>query len=80
MTLTDRETFIVLFLHAIHSDDNNKAAMIKLEKYSKILGLQINDNESIELMQELDVIMLDIIDLEASHMKHLKRIRDGLKN
>lgn len=80
MTLTDRETFIVLFLHAIHSQDDNKQAMIKLEKYSKILGLDINDNESIQLMQELDVIMLDIIDLEASHLKYLQKIRSNLKN
>ena len=54
--------------------------MIKLEKYSKILGLDINDNESIQLMQELDEIMLDIIDLEASHLKHLKKISKELKN
>ena len=80
MTLTARESFIVLFLHAIHSNEDNKQAMIKLEKYSKILGLDINDNESIQLMQELDEIMLDIIDLEASHLKHLKKIQENLKN
>ena len=80
MTLSDREKYIVLFLHAIHSDDKNNQAMHKLEKYSKILGLDMNDIECIELMQELDLIMLDIIDLEASHLKHLQKIKENLKN
>lgn len=69
MTLSDRERFIILFLHAIHSDENNSQAFVKLEKYSKILNLDISDVESIQLMQEIDDILLDIMDLEGEYLK-----------
>lgn len=80
MTLSNREKYIVLFLHAIHSDSDNSIAFQKLGTYSKILNLDINDQESIQLMQELDDMLLDIIELENCHLKYLQKIQETLKN
>jgi rRNA processing protein Krr1/Pno1 len=79
MTLSDRERFIILFLHAAHSDEDNSKAFQKMEKYSKILNMDINDKESIQLMNDIDDILLDIIDLENIHLKQLKMIKENLE-
>ena len=79
MTLSNREAFIILFLHAAHSDEDNSKAYQKMAKYSKILNMDINDKESIQLMQDIDDILLDIIDLENSHLKQLEKIKEKLK-
>lgn len=77
--LSDRERYIVLFLHAVHSDADNKTAFAKMEKYANILNLQITNDESVQLMQDLDEVLLDIIDLEGNHLSNLQKLKESQK-
>ena len=79
MTLTNRERYIVLFLHYLNTNVDNKLALHKMKCFSDILALDLTEIETMEIMHEIDEMMLDLIDLEAHNLKLLMKQQGDLK-
>lgn len=79
MTLSERERFIIIFLQVMNTEKDNEKTISKLLNYSNILNINIKSDESLLLINDIDEVLLDIIDLQGSHLSTLTKQRDNLK-
>jgi uncharacterized protein YjdB len=70
--LSDREKYIIVFLHSVNAEHTTDTSLEKLDSYCKILNIDINNDESLTLMKEIDHVLMDMIDLDKRYLQKLE--------